>query len=409
MISKESNVNGYAKSFPTVFEKAQKDTLSNTDGKVYIDFFSGAGALNYGHNNPLIKQDLLEFFEYSSPVHCLDMDSVVKLKFLDCFENYILKPRNLDYKIQFPSPSGTNAVEAAIKLARKFTKRSKVIAFTNSFHGMTATALAVSGSQEHRHTDIPSQDIIFFPHEGFMGPNINSLEFLSKMIETKGSGVNAPAAIIVETIQAEGGVNVASIEWLQTLSSICKKHDIFLIVDDIQVGCGRTGDFFSFEKANIYPDIVLLSKSISGYGLPLSIVLLKPAFDIWSPGEHNGTFRANNLSLAAATSALNHYWKDDALQTQVKTLEKIITDKLQHLKNSSTKVLKISGRGLIWGIHLENGEMAENVSKIAFNKGLIIETCGNHGQVLKILPPLVIEPSHLTQGIDILIEVINSL
>ncbi|MEM6684216.1 MAG: diaminobutyrate--2-oxoglutarate transaminase [Bacteroidota bacterium] len=409
MISKESNVNGYARSFPTVFEKACKDTLTNTEGKTYIDFFSGAGALNYGHNNPFIKQDLAQFFDYNAPVHCLDMDSVVKLNFLDRFEKYILQPRNLDYKIQFPSPSGTNAVEAAIKLARKVTKRSKVIAFTNSFHGMTATSLAVSGSQEHRHSDIPNQEIIFFPHEGFMGPDFDSLAFLSKMMETKGSGVNAPAAIILETIQAEGGVNVASVEWLQRLSAICKKHGIVLIVDDIQVGCGRTGDFFSFEKANIYPDIVLLSKSISGYGLPLSIILLKPELDIWTAGEHNGTFRANNLSLAAATSALEHYWKDDALQSQVKALESIIVDKLEFLQHNSSKVLKISGRGLIWGITLENGELASNASKTAFEKGLIIETCGNHGQVLKILPPLVIEPSNLIQGIDILTGILTEV
>ncbi len=207
-------------------------------------------------------------------------------------------------------------MEAAVKLARKYTGRKKVIAFTNSFHGMSATSLALSGSQEDKQTSIPSQDVIFFPFDQFMGQHIDTLDYLKRMIRTKGSGVGLPAAIILETVQAEGGINVASNKWLADLRSFTQQHGILLIVDDIQVGCGRAGDFFSFERADIVPDIVLLSKSISGFGLPLALVLIKPEIDTWKPGEHSGTFRSNNLALCTATEAFG-FWEDNLFKKNI--------------------------------------------------------------------------------------------
>lgn len=404
----ESNVSGYSKSFPTTFKYAKNDILINDNGVEYLDFFSGAGALNYGHNNDNIKNGILEFLASDAPVHCLDMDSVMKLKFLKKFHDVILEPRGFNYKVQFPSPSGTNAVEAAIKLARKVTKRKKIVSFTNSFHGMTASSLALSGSQETKHNDIPSQDILFFPFDGFLGENIDTVEYMSKMIVTEGSGNELPAAIILETIQAEGGIKVANVAWLQNLQKFANENGILLIVDDIQVGCGRTGTFFSFERAGIQPDIVLLSKSISGFGLPLSLVLMKPELDIWKPGEHNGTFRANNLSLCGATSALD-YWADTTFSNTIRGKAAIIETKLQEILQKGEAVVAIRGLGMIWGIEFETGEQATQVSKVLFEQGMIIETCGNRGQVVKLLSPLTIIEENLEKGLEKLAAVIYKL
>lgn len=407
MLNYESNVSGYSKSFPAIFEYSKNDILRDIEGKEYIDFFSGAGALNYGQNNSEIKKEMFQFLESDAPIHCLDMNSLMKNKFLTKFNEVILKKRQLNYKIQFPSPSGTNAVEAAVKLARKITQRSKVVAFTNSFHGMTATSLALSGCRETKYNYIPSQDVIFFPYDQFMDEDVDTINYMEKMITSAGSGIELPAAVILETIQAEGGINIASDEWLQKLRAFTQKHDIILIVDDIQVGCGRTGTFFSFEKAKIYPDLVLLSKSISGLGLPLSLLLIKPEFDVWSPGEHTGTFRANNLSLCTASKALD-YWQDDQFMNAVQEKAIWIEKRLKELEKEVSFVNAIRGRGMIWGIEFANGDKVGNIVKNLFEKGVIIETCGNKGQVIKLLPPLTIEKENLFKGLDKITEVIKS-
>lgn len=395
----ESSVNGYAQSFPATFVYSKNDMLRDILGKEYIDFFSGAGALNYGHNNDSMKEELIRFLDASSPVHCLDMDTVTKLRFMETFDEVILKPRGMHYKFQFPSPSGTNAVEAAVKLARKVTGRPTVVSFTHSFHGMTAGSLALSASQEEKHSYIPAQNIVYMPYDGFMGEGVNTMEYLQKMFSVKGSGNQMPAAIILETIQAEGGVKIAGTDWLQQLEKFAKENGIVLIVDDIQVGCGRTGRFFSFERAGISPDIILLSKSLSGFGLPLSLVLLKPELDVWSAGEHNGTFRANNLSLCTAIKALD-YWKDDRLEQDIAYKSAMIERVLQDCLSGSEQVLAVRGMGMIWGIELSSGTLAGEVSAALFEMGMIIETCGNYDQVVKILPPLTISIDNLESGLE---------
>lgn len=306
----------------------------------------------------------------------------------------------------FPGPTGTNSVEAAVRLARKITGRKKIISFSNSFHGMTATSLGLSGSQVNKWEGLPSQEVVFFPFDGFLGPDIDTLEYLEKMIVTKGSGLSKPAAVILETVQAEGGVNIASDEWLIRLSELTRRNEIILIVDDIQVGCGRTGRFFSFEWADIVPDIVLLSKSISGYGLPLSLVLIKPGFDIWNPGEHNGTFRANNLALRTATSSLD-FWKNNDLENEIIYKSELIFKNLKPLFENP-KVKDIKGKGLIWGIEFLDGSICEQVAKDLFKAGIIIETCGNKGQVLKLLPPLTISVDKLLKGLEIIQSCIST-
>ncbi|HJT73315.1 MAG TPA: diaminobutyrate--2-oxoglutarate transaminase, partial [Chitinophaga sp.] len=374
----------------------------------YLDFFCGAGALNYGHNNPRLKQALLSFLEKDAVVHCLDMNSAVKDRFLESFESIILKPRDLNYKVQFTGPTGTNAVEAAVKLARLATRRRKVISFTHSFHGMTATSLALSGSREEKHKVNPAQDVIFFPYDGFFGEGVDTMDYLKKMITTRGTGVELPAAIILETIQAEGGVNVASNKWLQDLRRFTQENEIVLIADDIQVGCGRAGYFFSFERAGIVPDIVLLSKSISGYGLPLSLLLMKPELDVWKPGEHNGTFRSNNMALCTATEALE-FWKDNSQERTTAQNAAIVKRQLEQLAETSEHVVAVRGIGMIWGLEFTSGAIARKISSNLFSKGMIIETCGNNEQVIKLLPALTISEAELRTGLSMLAEEVLAL
>ena len=250
----ESEVRGYCRNFPAIFSSAKGAWMTDTDGRRYLDFFCGAGVLNYGHNPDRIKQALLAYLMRDGITHTLDMYSEAKERFIDQFNEVILKPRGLHYKFQFPGPTGTNAVEAALKLARKVTGREQVVGFTNAFHGMTLGALAVTGNGFKRAgAGVPLSHTASLPFDGYMGPDSDTLDYFEMMLNDDGSGLDMPAAVIIETVQAEGGVNVASIAWLQRLREITARHGIVLIVDDIQVGCGRTGKFFSFEEAASFP------------------------------------------------------------------------------------------------------------------------------------------------------------
>ena len=399
----ESNVRGYCRSFPAVFNRASGSRLIDEGGDVYIDFLAGAGSLNYGHNNPALKRRLLEYIETDGLVHGLDMFSVAKRTFIETFAEVVLLPRRLDYKLQFTGPTGANAVEAALKLARKVTGRHNVIAFTNAFHGVTLGALAATGGAHYRDVaGVTPAGVTRTPYAGYMGPAVDTIEYLDKTLADGGSGVDHPAAVIVETVQGEGGVNVASVEWLQALEEVCRRHEILLIVDDIQAGCGRTGRFFSFEEAGITPDIVTLSKSLSGYGLPFSVMLLKPELDEWEPGEHNGTFRGNNLAMVTATAALDEYWRDDRFAAGVRRKGELTRAFLEGLVDKHEDAdLEVRGRGLILGLDCGKGRLAEEVCTRAFTRGLVIERSGADDEVVKFMPPLTIADDDLMKGLQI--------
>jgi|SRR5215216_4250868 len=406
----ESEVRSYSRKFPTVFTTASGCRLTDEHGKSFLDFFSGAGALNYGHNNPHFKQRLIEYIAADGLSHSLDMATSAKREFLEKFNSLILEPRNLRYKVQFTGPTGTNAVEAALKLARKFTGRPTVVHFMNSFHGMSMGSLAVTGSVSKRasagvslHSTLP----MFF--DGDLGPGTDTIEYFSAFLDNSENGVGVPAAVIVETIQAEGGVKVARRQWLRRLQEVTRRHGVLLIVDDIQTGCGRTGDFFSFEDAGITPDIVCLSKSISGYGLPMSLVLIHPEIDIWEPGEHTGTFRGNNLAFVTAAKALD-YWRDDTFSKTIDEMSRYAADLLNQIAASDAESgAHVRGRGLMQALVFTEEGLAQEVSQAAFERGLLIETCGARDEALKLLPPLTINREELDQGITILAESLNAV
>jgi diaminobutyrate-2-oxoglutarate transaminase len=400
----ESEVQSYARAFPIIFNRAKGSWLYDEEGKGYLDFLAGAGTLNYGHNNDHLKEPLLKYIQDDGITHGLDLHTMAKEKFLHAFNDNILKPRNLNYMVQFTGPTGTNAVEAALKIARNVKGRPNIIAFTNGFHGVSLGAMAATGNSHHRDAaGIALTGVTHVPFDGYMDQDIDSIVLLKAMIEDTSSGLDKPAGVIVETIQGEGGLNVARKEWLQELEKLCRKHDMLLIVDDIQAGCGRSGHFFSFEESGIKPDIVTLSKSLSGYGLPFAVTLIKPEYDTWKPGEHNGTFRGNNHAFITAAAALEHFWSDDKFQNEVQMKIRQLSARLQRIaKAYDPKLITAKGRGFMQGLELKSGELANRICREAFTHGLIIETSGSEGQVVKCLCPLTITPEELDQGLTIL-------
>jgi diaminobutyrate-2-oxoglutarate transaminase len=401
----ESEVRSYCRCWPVTFTRASGHTLYDSKGNEYLDFFAGAGALNYGHNDPGMKRKLVEYLTDDGIVHSLDMATVAKETFLNTFNEVVLKPRRMSYKMMFPGPTGTNAVEAALKLARKVTGRDRIISFTNAFHGMTLGSLSVSGNAiKRKGAGVMIGSGVPMPYDGYLGDEVDTIEYLDRFLTDSGSGMDAPAAIITETVQAEGGLRAASTGWLQRLEDLCRRHGILHIVDDIQAGCGRTGTFFSFEGAGIRPDIVCLSKSLSGFGLPLALVLIRPELDVWSPGEHNGTFRGHNPAFVTATEALKR-WETPELANQVEVKAATVDLALKAMANGYPELKsQVRGRGLVKGLALRNPKLAPKVRQAAFERNLILETSGPRGEVVKLLPPLTIDPDALERGLEIIEE-----
>lgn len=407
----ESGVRSYSRTWPATFAKAQGSFMYTEDGDQYLDFFAGAGVLNYGHNNRHLKEVLIKYLAGDNVVHSLDMLTTARSDFLSTFTDQILRPRGLDHTVMFPGPGGANAVEAALKLARKVTGRESVVTFTNAFHGMTLGALSVTGNSMKRSgAGIPLVHSTPMPYDDYFDGDVADFMYFERLLTDSGSGLNTPAAVIVETVQGEGGVNTARREWLRQLSTLCKEQGIILIVDDIQMGCGRTGGFFSFEEAGIHPDIVCLSKSISASGLPLALTLIRPELDVWEPGEHNGTFRGIAPAFETATAAIRTYWSDDKLTQSTLKKGMRIESRFNALASEyeSTGLIP-KGRGLARGLEFPSGELADAVCRAAFERGLLVESSGPNGEVVKVLPALTITDSELDRGLDIIKESVDTV
>ncbi|MGK2742060.1 aspartate aminotransferase family protein [Tepidicaulis sp. LMO-SS28] len=398
----ESDVRGYCRTFPTVFESASNARQVDENGRSYIDFFGGAGVLNFGHNNERMKRALIDFIERDGTAHSLDMSTTVKRDFIQAFVDTIMKPRGMEYKLQFTGPTGTNAVEAALKLARRVTGRTNVIAFSHGFHGMTLGSLACTANDYFRNAaGVPLEHVTRFP----FGCALDEME---KVYSDSSSGYPAPAAILVEAIQAEGGVNVASPEWLKGLEAFARKHGALFILDDIQAGCGRTGTYFSFDEMGLEPDIICLAKGIGGFGTPLAMNMIKPEHDRhWSPGEHTGTFRGQGFSFVAGREALK-YFEDESFLKDVKRKGEYMVSRLEKIAKG-TAGAEVRGRGMIQGLDMGDGDLAKAIVAQSFKNGLLIGGCGTGGRVLKLIPPLTIPDEDLEEGIDILEAAVSSV
>ncbi|PTW45271.1 MULTISPECIES: diaminobutyrate--2-oxoglutarate transaminase [Rhodovulum] len=398
---RESEVRSYCRNFPVSFARAEGATLTDADGNSYTDFLAGCSSLNYGHNDPDMKAALIAHIERDGLAHALDLHTEEKAAFLTAFEHHILRPRGMEHRVMMTGPTGTNAVEAALKLARKVTGRRNVIAFSNGFHGMTLGALALTGNAGKRGgAGVPLPDVTHMPFENSMG-DLDTLDYLDTMLSNPSSGIDAPAAFIVELVQGEGGLNAASCEWVQGLARLAEKHGALFIVDDIQAGIGRTGSFFSFDHMGIEPDMVTLAKSLSGFGLPFACVLVRPEHDIWKPAEHNGTFRGNTHAFVTARVALEKFWADDDLRNEVARKSQVLEERLSQIAGRIDGAA-LKGRGMMRGIDVGDGEFAARICADCFRRGLIIETSGAQDEVVKVLAPLTIPMEQFRKGLDIL-------
>ena len=406
----ESEVRSYCRNFPAVFTKAKDSIIYAEDGKEYIDFFCGAGALNYGHNNDYIKKQIISYLESDGIIHSLDMFTAAKRDFIEFFEAEILESRGFNYKIQFPGPTGTNAVEAALKLARKVKKRNNIFAFMGAFHGMTLGSLSMTTDRDSRQgAGVCLTDVTHIPTP-YMFPDFDILEYMQTLIDDDHSGVSKPAAVFIEPVQADGGIHVFSEEFLKGLRDFCTRNDILLVCDDIQVGSARTGWYFSFERAGITPDIVTLSKSIGGYGMPFALVLFKPELDVWAPGEHNGTFRGSQLSMVAAKAGLE-LMLNNKIEDKVKAQSSIIKEYLDKIPAIHPD-FEIRGIGFMWGIDCNKVKpdvVSRAIVRECFNNGLIVERAGRNNDVVKLMPPLVADEATLRKGLEILVNAVEKV
>lgn len=404
---RESAVRSYCRGFDRVLTRARGSVLHDVDGREYLDFLAGAGSLNYGHNHPALKEALLSYIEADGIAHSLDLFTTAKQAFLESFERVVLAPRCMDYRLQFTGPTGTNAVEAALKLARRVTGRQTVIAFTNGFHGVSLGSLAATGDRSLRMAPYqPLAGVVRMPYDAYLGEGVDTSLLLEKMLDDPSSGLDAPAAILLETVQGEGGLAAASPKWLRKIASMARQSGALLIIDDIQAGCGRTGTFFSHEPSGISPDLIVLSKSLSGYGLPMALVLVRPELDVWEPGQHNGTFRGNAHAFVTAQASLETFWDTDDLTFAVARRASMITNRLTELA-ALVPGARVRGRGMMLGLDVVDAEWGSAIRRACVDGGLLLETCGPRDQVVKVMPPLTIPDELLAGGLDILTDAVR--
>ena len=406
---RESEARSYCRGFDTVFTAAKGSEMIARDGTRYIDFLAGCSSLNYGHNDPDMKQALIAHLQSDGLAHGLDLHTDTKADFLNAFDRHILQPRSMDHKVMFTGPTGANAVEAALKLARKVTGRTNVIAFTNGFHGVTLGALAATGNGYHRGgAGTTLNGVTRMPYDGYFGGDIDTADFLEAMLADRSSGIDAPAAILLETVQGEGGLTAARPDWIRRVAALARDHGALLSVDDIQAGCGRTGSFFSFEDMGVTPDIITLAKSVSGFGLPMALLLVRPDHDVFGPAEHNGTFRGNTHAFVTARVAITKFWADDRFQTAIAAKAGLLTAALEDM-SAVLPGSRLKGRGMMQGLDVGSGSLAADICARAFQDGLIIETSGNEDQVIKILAPLTTDDDTFLKGLGILRKALCSV
>ena len=424
----ESNARSYPRKFPCSLVKARGSWVEDVEGNKYLDFLCGAGTLALGHNDPEINQAMIDMISSDAPLHTLDMMTPVKDRFVHKLISLLPAEMQGNVKVQFCSPSGTDATDAAIKLCKTATGRSSVIAFSGGYHGMGHGALSLTGNigaKEKVHALMP--EVQFFPYPysyrcpfglgGDAGTKA-CCEFFERTLKDPESGITKPAAVILEPIQGEGGVIPAPVEFLQTVRRVTKELGIPMIVDEIQCGVGRSGKFFAFEYADIVPDVILVSKAIGGTQ-PMSVVVYNKALDQWGPGAHAGTFRGNQLAMRAGTVVMERVAQEEFL-AEVRKKGDFLREKMYALKEKVAIIGDIRGKGLMAGCEFVNpkgqpdsigslpasGEIAALVQKRCFENKLIMEKGGRHGSVMRCLCALNVSWDELETMIGIFENVV---
>ena len=402
----ESNVRYYCRRWPAVFSTSRGSTITDEDGVEYLDFFAGAGALSYGHNNPVLVEVAIEHLRAGKILHSLDTFTVEKRRFLEAMQRQVLAPRHLDMVVQTVGPTGATAVEAALQLAQRITGNRAVVGFEGSYHGMTYRAASISASMNGRATSAHLKDFVALPFvENVTEADIELLDStLRSTIEGQRIG-----AVIIEPTQGEGGARPFDPAYLRAIRERCSELDILVIADEVQAGVGRTGSFFSFESSGLDPDIICLSKSISGLGLPMAINLVRRSLDTWAPGEFSGTFRGNNLAFATSAAMLETYWADSNLEKGTELRGLTVRTALEEMSAKYAKGgFVVRGNGLLCGLDVRDTELAAKIAESAFERRLIVETCGAGDTTVKLLPPLVIDEDQLADGLTRLSESVAS-
>ncbi len=421
--STESNARSYPRKFPFALAKAKGSWVEDIEGNKYLDFLCGAGTLALGHNDDEINQAMIEMLQSDFPLHTLDLTTPVKDEFIQTVISHLPKELAENCKIQFCSPSGTDATDAALKLCKTATGRTSVVAFQGGFHGMGHGALSCTGNlgaksrvnglmPEVHHFPYPDT---YRNHFGLKGEAATdaACNYFETTLKDPESGITKPAAVILEPIQGEGGVNPAPVRFLQTVRRVTKELGIPMIVDEIQCGLGRSGKLFAFEYAEIVPDVILVSKAIGG-SQPLSIVIYNKNLDVWGPGAHTGTFRGNQLAMKAGTIVLNRVSKPEFLAEVVRK-GNLIMSRMNELKEKVKIIGDVRGKGLMIGCEFvnpkepkdccglfpPNGEAAAKVQNICFKNKLVMEKGGRNGSVMRCLCALTVSDEEIKTAMDI--------
>ena len=393
----ESNVRYYCRRWPAVFASARGAVITAEDGTQYLDFFAGAGALSYGHNNPVLVDVAIEHLRAGRLTHSLDTFTVEKRQFLEAMQRYVLAPRQLDMVVQTVGPTGATAVEAALQLAQKISGRRAVLGFAGSYHGMTYRASSISASMAGRAVSAHLKDFVALPFVEHVSDA--DLELLERTLHTPVDGERI-GAVIIEPTQGEGGARAFDPLYLRAIRTLCDEAGVIVIADEVQAGVGRTGPFFSFEGSGLDPDIVCVSKSISGLGLPMALNLIRRGLDNWGAGEFSGTFRGNNLAFSTSARMLETHWADSTLEKQTELNGRTVRTALEAMAlGAGEGRFAVRGNGLLCGLDVGDTRLAADIATAAFERQLIVETCGAGDTTVKLLVPLTIDEAQLHDGL----------
>lgn len=418
----ESSARTYPRRIPVSLARTKGIYVRDTEGNTYIDCLAGAGSLALGHNHPTIHEALRQHLDHDAPLLTLDLTTPVKDRFTSRLFKALPAAFSRHARVQFCSPSGADAVEAAIKLVKTATGRQSILAFSGAYHGMTHATLGMTGNLSARAPIanlMPGVQFLPFPYEyrcpfGLEGEAsiTANLHYIEQLLQDPESGVLPPAAIIVEAIQGEGGVIPAPTRWLQGLRKITAHHGIPLIMDEVQSGIGRTGSMFAFEHSDIVPDVVVISKAIGG-GLPLSVIVYKEELDQWTAGAHAGTFRGNQLAMTAGTTTLD-YIHEHQLDQHAAAMGQRLIQHLTNIQQDCEFIGDVRGRGLMIGVEFIDAtqtgssktpptfsDLASEIQQQCLRSGLILESGGRHGSTLRFLPPLIINAEEIDKVAEI--------
>ncbi len=427
----ESSARSYPRKFPFALNRAKGVILEDVEGNRYIDFLCGAGTLALGHNDERVNRAMVDLINSGSPLHTLDLTTPAKDRFVETIHSILPFGMAKDVKIQFCSPSGTDATDAAIKLCKIATGRSSVIAFSGGYHGMGHGAMAVTGNcfaKSQVPNIMPGVQFMPYPYSYRCPMGLGGDEgtkacgaYFERLLKDPESGVSKPACVIIEPIQGEGGVIPAPVEFLQTIRRVTAELDIPLICDEIQCGMGRSGKVFAFEYAGIVPDVILASKAIGGTQ-PMSVVIYNKKLDQWGPGSHAGTFRGNQLAMAAGTVVMETIREPEFLAEVVRK-GNLFRERLLALQKECPIIGDVRGKGLMLGIEfvdpkgqtdimghpMESGTICAAVQKLCFEHGLVMEKGGRNGSVMRCLTALNIPDEDLEKGICIFEETVREI